>query len=164
MTISFTDPFADTPEISFGKSLGRHCRAVLQNVWQYAERYPEEVYALIDFENKAIDTFTIINGKVVETFQVSEIRKFDDSEERRTKFLEFLARDVHAVEHVFAHYKVATPRRMWLGVKVKTNDESASLDYTPMETELSTVEEAREAFRLDVTSGLWPSPFLEPGV
>lgn len=165
MSISFNDPYSNTAIETFERSLARNSRPILQNVWQYAERIPEEVYVLIDFESHSVDSFLIVDGRVVETLEFYKLRKpgFKDSEERRAKYLQFLANDAHQLEHVFSNHRVALPRRVWLGVIVATNAEHTSLDYTPLETELPPMLDAAREFREMVKNRTWPNPFLEYG-
>lgn len=165
MTVSFTDPYRENNIDSFERSFSRNSRPVLQNVWQYAARIPEEVYALIDFESHAVDSFLVVDGRIVEPLEFYKLRKkgFEDSEDRRRRYAQFLASDAHTLEHVFRHYNVALPRRVWLGVIVATNAEHASLDYTPLETELAPLGDAAREFREMVKTGMWPSPFLVSG-
>lgn len=166
MTLSLNDPFRETTVDSFEKSFARKSRPVLQNVWQYAGRIPEAVYALIDFESHSVDSFLLVDGRVVEPLEFYKLRKpgFEDSEERREKYMQFLVSDAHALEHVFHHYNVALPRRVWLGVTVADNAEHASLDYTPASTELPLLVDAAREFREKVRTGAWPHPFLSRGI
>lgn len=162
MEFNLRDPFEDrTPTTNtFNGLVTKTTKAVLYNVWEFAERKPSALYAFVDFDQQAVDTFLMLDGTAYTPLDLHLIpgHEFDPLPQRRQKFMEYLQRDINELASIWERHGKLRPRRLWCGIFDNLTKEHLVLDYTPVETELPSAEEAVVQFRNAVLQGQWP-PF-----
>lgn len=161
MAFTLHDPLEDTQATTntFNDLLSKTAKAVLYNVWEFAERKPSAIYVFVDFDQQAIDTFLMLDGNLYLPLDLHLLPAydFDPLPVRRDKFMEYLQRDIKELGDIWHRHGKMKPRRLWFGIFDEMTREKLVLDYTPKSTALPSPEEAVVQFRNDVLLERWPS-------
>lgn len=149
----------DDSPTSFNQVLRAAVRATLQNIWEFAERKPQGVYFFVDFKNKAVDNFVMLDGQGYSPLDLHLVPgySFDPLPQRRQAFLSYLQKDITHLGAIWAEKGMLRPNRLWSGVEGDFLHERLVLDYTPFESALPPVEAAVIEFRNQVLTKSWPA-------
>lgn len=160
MEFNLRDPYEDrTPTTNtLNELMTKTVKAVLYNVWEFAERKPSALYVFVDFDHQAVDTFLMLDGTAYTPLDLHLLPDydFDPLPMRRQKFMEYLQRDITELAAIWERHGKLRPRRLWCGIFDGLAKEHLVLDYTPAATILPPVEEAVVKFRNEVLLGEWP--------